>query len=114
MSQRVFVILFAVAVALPREAVCQPSTVASKPASVTSGGAWNPPRTPDGQPDLQGIWDNGTVTSMERPAELAGKEFFTPQEALAWEKEVVARVNRDQRTRGTQQDVSRAYNDAWW
>jgi hypothetical protein len=114
MSQRVFVTLFAVAAMLPRQAVCQPSTVASKPTPAITSGAWNPPRTLDGQPDLQGIWDNGTVTSMERPEELAGKEFFTPQEALAWEKEVVARVNRDQRTRGTVQDVSRAYNDVWW
>ena len=75
---------------------------------------WTPPRTADGQPDLQGIWNNGTITPMERPADLAGKEFFTEAEALAYEKQVVERTNRDQRTPGTEQDVSRAYNDAWW
>jgi hypothetical protein len=83
-------------------------------AAATKTGSWTPPRTPDGQPDLQGIWNNGTVTPMERPADLAGKEFFTEKEALAWEKQVVDRVNRDQRTPGTDQDVARAYNDAWW
>ena len=31
------------------------------------------PRTPDGHPDLQGIWSNATRTPLERPAEFAGK-----------------------------------------
>src|SRR5216117_3986802 len=30
-------------------------------------------RTPDGQPDLQGIWSFATITPLERPAELAGR-----------------------------------------
>ena len=38
---------------------------------------WTLPRTVDGQPDLQGIWTNATLTPLERPRELAGKEFFT-------------------------------------
>ena len=39
------------------------------------------PRTPDGQPDLQGIWQMNTYTPLERPKEFAGKEFFTEEEA---------------------------------
>jgi hypothetical protein len=35
-------------------------------------------------PDLQGYWTNDTYTPFERPAELAGKEFFTPEEAAAF------------------------------
>jgi hypothetical protein len=51
---------------------------------------------------------------MERPANLAGKEFFTAAEAAAYEKDVVQRNNRDRRDGSAEQDVSRAYNDFWW
>ena len=34
---------------------------------------WTLPRTPDGKPDLQGIWNNATLTPLERPAQYAGK-----------------------------------------
>src|SRR5437870_6249014 len=71
-------------------------------------------RTPDGQPDLQGIWSFATITPMERPADLAGKEFFTPKEAADYEKEVRQRNNMDRRDGTAEADVTRAYNDFWW
>src|SRR5262245_59887364 len=71
-------------------------------------------RTPDGKPDLQGTWSFATVTPRERPANLAGKEFFTEQEAAAYEKDVVERNNKDRRDGPAESDVSRAYNDFWW
>src|SRR5262245_59637020 len=71
-------------------------------------------RTPDGKPDLQGTWSFATITPMERPQNLAGKEFFTEQEAAAYEKEVVERNNKDRRDGPAESDVSRAYNDFWW
>ena len=44
------------------------------------------PRTPWGDPDLQGTWNNGTVTPFERPAQFAGKEFLTQEEAAKFEQ----------------------------
>ena len=45
------------------------------------------PRTPWGAPDLQGVWDFRSLTPMERPAELADKEFLTDAEAAHLEQE---------------------------
>jgi hypothetical protein len=42
-------------------------------------------RTPDGQPDLQGMWVNNTATPLERPRDMANREFFTTAEAAAYE-----------------------------
>jgi hypothetical protein len=72
------------------------------------------PRTPDGKPDLQGVWTNVTITPLERPANLAGKEFFTPAEAADYEKVTVANNNADRRDGPPAADVGRAYNDFWW
>ena len=51
---------------------------------------WTLPRTPDGQPDLQGYWTTQTFTPIERPARLAGKEFFTEEEAAALQQQFAA------------------------
>jgi len=48
--------------------------------------SWIQPRTPDGQPDLQGYWTNGSYVPLERPKELGDKEFYTEAEAAAVEK----------------------------
>jgi hypothetical protein len=53
---------------------------------------WAPPLTADGQPNIQGDWTNDTYTPLERPAELADKEFFTREEALAFVKSRTARL----------------------
>ena len=39
---------------------------------------WTLPRTPDGHPDLQGVWSNATLTPLERPKEFEGKSVLTP------------------------------------
>src|SRR5579872_6952304 len=70
---------------------------------------WTAPRTPDGQPDLQGIWTNATITPFERPASLAGKAFFTEQEAAEFEAQAAkGRVDGP----GKPGDVG-SYNQAW-
>src|SRR6266849_4715744 len=49
------------------------------------------PKTAWGKPDLQGIWDFRTITPLERPDNVAGKEFLTEEEAAKLEKEAVNR-----------------------
>ena len=39
-----------------------------------------PPRTPWGQPDLQGVWDFAILTPMERSEEFADRETFTDED----------------------------------
>ena len=75
---------------------------------------WIMPRTPDGHPDLQGVWSYATLTPLERPAEFAGKEFLTEQEAAAYEKRRLQENNMDRRDGRAAADLSRAYNDFWW
>ena len=62
----------------------QSPTTGSSPASTN----WTPPRTPDGKPDLQGIWSNATLTPLERPKGLGAKEFYTEQEFVELMKRV--------------------------
>jgi len=83
--------------------------------TTASGKTWSPPHTPDGHPDLQGIWSNALLTPLERPPELAGKATLTEQEAAAYEQQVTDRNNVDRRPDiGTENDVARAYNNAWY
>jgi len=77
--------------------------------------SWKAPRTPDGHPDLQGIWSNATITPLERPEDLAGKTVLTEKEAAAYEKRTLQVNDRDRRDgAGTDADVSRAYNEFWY
>ncbi|HWE53255.1 MAG TPA: hypothetical protein VG273_25915 [Bryobacteraceae bacterium] len=63
------------------------------------------PRTPDGHPDLQGVWTNATITPLERPAEFAGKPTLTDAEAKAFEK-------KDVQSNTLDSDVSSNFNRA--
>jgi hypothetical protein len=79
--------------------------------SIASRKGWTPPKTPDGQPDLQAIWTNATITPFERPADLRDKAFLTAAEAEAIERQATTR--RDDEAPPRAGDVGN-YNQFWF
>jgi hypothetical protein len=60
------------------------AAAAGKPAT-----PWAPPRTAWGDPDLQGVWNFATLTPLERPTKLTGKEVLTDEEAAEFKKQTL-------------------------
>jgi hypothetical protein len=70
-------------------------------------GATPLPRTPDGHPDLQGIWSNSTQTPLQRPVALGEKQFYSDEELAELrlrDHDTDALADRDPGT----------YNQFWW
>jgi hypothetical protein len=88
-----------------------PAAAGAQSATGTSG-SFSAPKTPWGDPDLQGIWNFGTITPLERPTELGSRATLTAEE--------VAKLNQQEAVRGDtrladpKRDVEVAYNSAWW
>jgi hypothetical protein len=97
--------IFVAVVALPRVPVAaQAPTAPIKPSGpAKTAKTWTAPRTPDGQPDLQGFWTNTTYTPLERPKNIT-KEFFTEEEAREIAKHA-ADSEEEQTVPGTVADV---------
>jgi hypothetical protein len=69
------------------------------------------PRTPWGEPDLQGIWTDEYQTPLQRAARFANKEFFTEEERAELDARRGAMLGRDRRGQArSERDVAGAYN----
>jgi hypothetical protein len=51
--------------------------------TLSAQATYKPPRTADGRPDLQGIWDFSSLTPLERQKGMGDRAFMTPEEAAA-------------------------------
>ena len=90
------------------------SPVQAQAPTPTSAADAETPRTPWGEPDLQGIWGTEVLAPLERPVEIGDREFLTDEEIAALESERSQDLGRDERSApGTETDVAGAYNNVW-
>ena len=61
----------------------------SSPIFAQSDSDWQLPRTIDGHPDLQGVWENNTITPVERPDVFGDKEFLTNEDMIFLQNRIV-------------------------
>ena len=85
-------------------------------AAAQGAGAAEPPRTPWGAPDLQGVWDFRSITPMERPDDQADQEFLSAEEAARLEQETLERneelLSRPAQRTSTTESVDQGENGA--
>lgn len=70
--------------------------------------AWTSPRTPWGDPDLQGTWWGEPLNPLERPKEFAGREFLTDKEVAernAAEKQAALAAGNEGHRGGNREEV---------
>ena len=102
-STNVVGIFVAVVLLASLAVAAQVPTQVRKPTTPAKAENWTVPRTPDGQPDLQGFWTNTTYTPLERPKNVT-KESYTEEEAVEAAKRA-AEVEGEQTEPGTIPDV---------
>ena len=83
MSHRLRVALVTVALVMPAPVWAQARTDAA------------PVRTPDGQPDISGVFTFRTLTPLQRPEALEGQATLSAEDAAAFEASERRRLNRD-------------------
>ena len=84
-----FLVSIIVLVALISLASSSVSVLAqTRSSSLAPARAWTPPKTPGGDPDLQGIWTSTTSTPFERPPQFGNRLFLTDEEYAETEKQL--------------------------
>ena len=95
MTRRFFATLSALAVVVALPSVAARGQTAG---AATGKAKTSTPRTSDGRPDLQGTWDFRTITPLERPSELGGKQVLTDEEVAQIEERAAGdRIDRPPR-----------------
>src|SRR4051812_49920641 len=113
MRQRGWTVIGALALAVIASAVPLRGQSGGSPGA-TPAKNYKVPHTAWGHPDLQGIWNNGTTTPLERPKDLADREFLSDAEWAQRAKDVATRALAENRPADALADVELAYNNEWW
>jgi len=90
-----------------------PITVASQ--DLTTATDTVASRTAWGDPDLQGVWSYASITPLQRPSELSGREFLTAEEVAEQNEDGATRASSERRVElSPERDLGLAYNQVWW
>ena len=94
MGTRVLALAFVLIVTpwVGSEGVWAQTQTRAAPAAIDPGSIV--PRTPWGDPDLQGVWDYRTITPLERRPELGDREFYTDEEIAELEARAARRMDQ--------------------
>jgi hypothetical protein len=91
-----------------------PATTRTAPTVGVKAGAV--PKTPWGEPDLQGIWSRDVDVPLQRPLKYGDREFFTDAERAELDRQIAGIVSREstesRRVRGTERDVNSEFTQA--
>jgi len=80
-----------------------------------TGSAGRVPRTPDGRPDLQGVWSFAWATPLQRPEAFANKPVLSDAEAAAFLKDLPNGGCRFVKCDGSAEGrLESAYDDSWY
>jgi len=113
MSHRLWIAIVVLAVAPYAQVAGQALKATPKTAAKAAGNRSAVPRTPWGDPDLQGVWNDATSTPLQRPDGVGTKDVLNDAEAAEFQQELADSISRDRRDPGTEADVGRAYNEHW-
>jgi len=82
---------FVCAAALTCVAVSVAAQTPATPRPAAASAKFVPPKTAWGEPDLQGLYSNKTITPLERPAQFAGQAVLTDDEIADLESRAASR-----------------------
>ena len=108
----VFLMLQAAAVLAPQVAASQPHATGAAigPRAATAAA----PRTPWGDPDLQGVWTSATRTPLERPIEFGSREFLNDEEIVRINTDLARRARDDKQDRPAREGQTGGGPEHWY
>ena len=112
---RHYVVALSIAALVSAGLVTSLNAQAQAPANAK--GAYKVGKTPWGDPDIQGIWNFGTITPLQRPlqGEFADKSELSPDEIAKINDAESNRASAENRKNiSKEQDRDLAYNAEWW